>query len=228
MKRIIIICISIITLFAFACASPDQVSKPDPNQGNHSQLPDFNVSDSARLTYCVIGFDPASYNLYIFSKESFYHYDYTEYWHGSKTGFDYFTEPVPEDSKYLVCEGSVSEETWNAIKKALTDNRFNDLPGDLDEDGIYDGGIYEIEVLDGSERYFSGGYEAGYGNGNSHKRFNNIQLTLEDAVKEYKEALENARANDNSGEDSNNYIFIDDPADENIYDYYSSDGSVFI
>lgn len=40
--------------------------------------------------------------------------------------------------------------------------------------------------------------------------------------------MENEKANNNPIEDSYNYIFVDNPEDENIYDYYSSDGSVFI
>lgn len=229
MKRKNLICITtLITLFAFACTNPNPGIKPDPNQGIHAQLPEFDVSDLAYLTYCVIGYDPASYNVYTFSKECFYHYDYTEYWLASEAGFDYFNDRVPENPKYLVEESFVPEETWTALKKTLKDNGFNDLSENLDVKGIDDGAIFEIEVLDGSERYFSGGYEAGYGNGNSHKRFNNIQLTLEDAVKECENALENEKANNNPNEDSYNYIFVDDPEDENIYDYYSSDGSVFI
>ena len=169
MKRKILICIiTIITFFAYACANPDPDTKPDPLQGIHAQLSGFDVSDSAELTYCIKGFFPASYEVYVFSKESFSHYDYTEYWLNSEDGFDYFTDTVPTDSKYLVAEGSVPEETWNALKKALKDNKFNNLSDNMDVDDIDDGGLYEIEVIDGTKRFFAGGYMAGHGEGDNH------------------------------------------------------------
>lgn len=229
MKRKILICIiTIITFFAFACANPDPDTKPGPMQNFQAQLAGFDVSDSAELTYCVKGFFPAEYDVYVFSQGAFYHYDYTEYWLASDDGFDYFNDTIPTDSKYLIAQGSVPEETWNALKKALKDNKINNLSDDMDVNGIDDGGIYEIEVIDGTKRFFAGGYMAGQGKGDKHKRFYNIQLAFSEAIKECEEVLEIAKTNDNSGEDSNNYVFIDNPEDENIYDYYSSDGSVFI
>jgi len=229
MKRKTLLClICLISIFAFACAKPDMVTMPNPNQGFQAQLPGFDISDSAKITYCVVGYFPASYNVYIFTDDTFYHYDYVNYWLAGENGFDYFKDSVPEDEQYLTSEGPIPEDVWSSIKKALTDNNFNQLPENLKEEGITDGAVFEIEVLDGSDRYFSGGYEAGYGMGNNHIKFNNIQIVLEDAVKECEESLKNANANDNQNEDSNNYVFIDNPTDENIFDYYSSDGSVFI
>lgn len=229
MKRKILICIiTIITFFAFACANPDPDTKPGPMQNYQARLAGFDVSDSAELTYCVKGFFPAEYDVYVFSQGSFYHYDYTEYWLASDDGFDYFNDTIPTDSKYLIAQGSVTEETWNTLKKALKDNQINNLSDDMDVNGIDDGGIYEIEVIDGTKRFFAGGYMAGQGKGDKHKRFYNIQLAFSEAIKECEEVLEIAKTNDNSGEDSNNYVFVDNPEDENIYDYYSSDGSVFI
>lgn len=229
MKRKILICIiTIITFFAFACANPDPDTKPGPMQNFQAQLAGFDVSDSAELTYCVKGFFPAEYDVYVFSQGSFYHYDYTEYWLASDDGFDYFNDTIPTDSKYLIAQGSVTEETWNTLKKALKDNQINNLSDNMDVNGIDDGGLYEIEVIDGTKRFFAGGYMAGQGKGDKHKRFYNIQLAFSEAIKECEEVLEIAKTNDNSGEDSNNYVFVDNPEDENIYDYYSSDGSVFI
>lgn len=229
MKKKILICIiTIITFFAFACANPDPDTKPGPMQNFQAQLAGFDVSDSTELTYCVKGFFPAEYDVYVFSQGAFYHYDYTEYWLASDDGFDYFNDTIPTDSKYLIAQGSVPEETWNALKKALKDNKINNLSDDMDVNGIDDGGIYEIEVIDGTKRFFAGGYMAGQGKGDKHKRFYNIQLAFSEAIKECEEVLEIAKTNDNSGEDSNNYVFVDNPEDENIYDYYSSDGSVFI
>ena len=229
MKRKILICIiTIITFFAFACANPDPDTKPGPMQNYQARLAGFDVSDSAELTYCVKGFFPAEYDVYVFSQGSFYHYDYTEYWLASDDGFDYFNDTIPTDSKYLIAQGSVPEETWNALKKALKDNQINNLSDNMDVNGIDDGGLYEIEVIDGTKRFFAGGYMAGQGKGDKHKRFYNIQLAFSEAIKECEEVLEIAKTNDNSGEDSNNYVFVDNPEDENIYDYYSSDGSVFI
>lgn len=229
MKRKILICIiTIITFFAFACANPDPDTKPGPMQNYQARLAGFDVSDSAELTYCVKGFFPAEYDVYVFSQGSFYHYDYTEYWLASDDGFDYFNDTIPTDSKYLIAQGSVTEETWNTLKKALKDNQINNLSDNMDVNGIDDGGLYEIEVIDGTKRFFAGGYMAGQGKGDKHKRFYNIQLAFSEAIKECEEVLEIAKTNDNSGEDSNNYVFVDNPEDENIYDYYSSDGSVFI
>lgn len=230
MKRKILICIiTIITFFAFACANPEPDTKPGPMQNYQARLAGFDISDSAELTYCVIGFFPAEYDIYVFSQGSFYHYDYTEYWLSSDDGFDYFNDTIPTDSKYLIAQGSVPEETWNALKKALKDNKINNLSDDMDVNGIDDGGIYEIEVIDGTNRFFAGGYMAGQGKGDNHKRFYNIQLAFSEAIKECEDALENEKANNNPIEDSYNNIFVDDPEDENIFDYYSStDGSLFI
>ncbi|MBQ2184506.1 MAG: hypothetical protein II399_07690, partial [Lachnospiraceae bacterium] len=117
MKRKILICIiTIITFFAFACANPEPDTKPGPMQNFQAQLTGFDVSDSAELTYCVKGFFPAEYDVYVFSQGSFYHYDYTEYWLASDDGFDYFNDTIPTDSKYLIAQGSVPEETWNTLK----------------------------------------------------------------------------------------------------------------
>jgi hypothetical protein len=99
----------------------------------------------------------------------------------------------------------------------------------MDVNGIHAGGIYEREVIDGTKRFFAGGYMAGQGKGEKHKRFYNIQLAFSEAIKECEDALENEKAKNNPIEDSYNYIFVDDPEDENIFDYYSStDGSLFI
>ncbi len=245
-KKFIIVITAIFILFSFACADTNPAVAPNPTENPQAELSSYDVTDSEKVTYCVIGFDPASYNVYIFTEESFSHYDYTHYWVGSKDGFDYFNGTAPVGEEYLVDEGPISEEVWSDIKKALTDGKFKKLPEDLRVDDIDDGTIFEIEVLEDSERYFSGGYMAGYGNGIQQKRFNDIRIAFDEAVSECEEYLKNLQNTeaDNSGESSSTEstvgnsenesdnpsynIFSDEPDIENYLDYYSSDGSVFI
>lgn len=246
-RRIIIFLTCFFTLFSFACANQNVDADPVPNpiENTQAKLSSYDISDSAQITYCFIGFFPANYEVYVFTEESFTHYNYTYYWTDSKDGFDYFKDQVPAGDEYLIDEGPMPEEVWIKIKKALTDEKFKKLPEDLDTDGIEDGGIFEIEVLEDSERYFSGGYMAGYGNGIKHKRFNDIRKALDEAVSECEEFLkyppktevENTDESESTEADveteNESYtpsynVFADIPDHEGIYDYYSSDGSVFI
>ena len=244
-KKFIIVITAIFTLFSFACADTNPAVAPNPTENPQAELSSYDVADSEKVTYCIIGFDPAYYNVYIFTEESFSHYDYTHYWVGSKDGLDYFNGTAPVGEEYLVDEGPMSEEVWIDIKKALTDGKFKKLPEDLRVDDIYDGAIYEIEVLDDSERYFSGGYMAGYGNGIQQKRFNDIRIAFDEAVSECEEYLKNPPKPEVENTDESESteadvetenesytpsynVFADIPDHEGIYDYYSSDGSVFI
>lgn len=244
-KNFIIVITAIFTLFSFACADNNPAVAPNPSDNPQAELSSYDVADSEKVTYCVIGFDPAYYNVYIFTEESFSHYDYTHYWVGSKDGLDYFNGTAPVGEEYLVDEGPMSEEVWIDIKKALTDGKFKKLPEDLHVDDIFDGTIFEIEVLDDSERYFSGGYMAGYGNGIQQKRFNDIRIAFDEAVSECEEYLKNPPKPEVENTDESESteadvetenesytpsynVFADIPDHEGIYDYYSSDGSVFI
>ncbi len=246
-KKLIIFLTCFFTLFSFACAKQNTHADPVPNpiENTQAELSSYDVTDSEKVTYCVIGYFPASYNVYIFTEESFSHYDYTHYWVDSKVGLDYFKGEAPVGNEYLVDEGPMSEEIWTGIKKALTDGKFKKLPEDLHVDDITDGAIFEIEVLEDSERYFSGGYMAGYGNGMKHKRFNDIRKALDEAVTECEEYLKNPPKPEVENTDESESteadvetenesytpsynVFADKPDHEGIYDYYSSDGSVFI
>ena len=204
----------LLILLSLACVT--QNTTTNVGGGSKGTIAKNNVSDSAKMTYCVIGFFPASYNVYIFTQNTYSHYDYTDYWLQVETGYDYFTDPAPTERSYLVFEGDMPGDVWENLKTSLQDQKFESLPKDLDVEGIYDGTIYEIEVLDDEKRDFSGGYMAGYGSGINQKRFNELRLAFGQAASlcEVEPEVEAEPQ--------------EEKPEKNVKDYYSSDGSVFI
>ena len=180
MKKKIIIAAILFSLLAGACAT--QTINPNTDIDPTREPSNYEVSDSAQITYCVVGSDPAYYDVYVFTKDTYSHYDYSRYWMGAEHGYDYFNEPVPTDRDYLVFKSDMPEDAWKDITSILEKKGFDSLPEDLSEKGITDGATIEIEVIDGDKRAFSGGYEAGYGSGYDHERFKIIRDTIYEAI----------------------------------------------
>ncbi|MCR4697389.1 MAG: hypothetical protein K5654_08765 [Lachnospiraceae bacterium] len=196
------------SILSMACAT--QTINPNTDIDPTREPSNYEVSDSAQITYCVVGSDPAYYGVYVFTKDTYSHYDYTMYWLEAENGYDYFNEPTPTDRDYLVFKGDMPQNAWESIKTTLENKRFDSLPENLSEEDIFDGAVLEIEVLDGDKRAFSGGYCAGDGLGSDHRRFKIVHDTIYEAISLCEE------------DQSNNVLT------QMVSFYVSSDGSVYL
>ena len=128
---------------------------------NSSQYPSENLS----MTVAT----PGAVKVYVMGLDCFEQYDL-------------FAGELPPEDEYELTEYQISKEEWNALINALDENRFMELPEELskDERGIptLDASTYYIQVETGDGVHRSGGYMAGYGDDEEHKRFDAIKWEL--------------------------------------------------
>lgn len=99
--------------------------------------------------------------------------------------YDLFAGELPPEDKYELTEYQISEEEWNVLINTLVENRFMELPEELtDGSDISGASTYYIQVETGNSVHRSGGYMAGYGDNEEHKRFDAIKYKLYGVIAE--------------------------------------------
>ena len=157
------------------------------------------------VTCKKINLMPGSYDVYVFSSNEIIHYDFTSYWYDH--AYDYFTDPLPEESEYTKEIYSIEDYEWEEIVNILNEKNFDTFPEDFSaEEEILDGGAYYIEVLSGQNRYFSGGYCVDYGKDPKRKSYVEIENVLNKVIsaahQRYKE----------------NYVYVPEPISRSYFE----------
>lgn len=126
-----------------------------------------------QITFMNVGFDPAEYEVLVITPDyAMKRYDFTLYW--MDNAYDYFSDSLPPVDKYTLSEEKITEVAWDSMVETLNENKFQELPEEIELVDGADFPIYYIEVVADGITYKSGGYGAGYNSDRISKRFKNI------------------------------------------------------
>ena len=130
----------------------------------------FDPASVEYITVMSVIPDPAKYEVFVMTPDCLVkEYDFSLYW--MNNAFDYFSDPLPSETEYILRDHHITESAWNNITEVLRENRFLELPEELKPVNGQDFGSYYIEVKVNGDIHKSGGYGAGYNNDLSSKSF---------------------------------------------------------
>ncbi len=96
----------------------------------------------------------------------------------SDSGIDLFKGEIPSEDQCTIKEYTISEDEWNGLVEAINTSDFMSLPEELPKVSADDGSTSYIEVVTSEETHKSGGYCAGGGSGDEHKRYSQVHSKL--------------------------------------------------